>query len=61
MRIFNPTWKDMEVRVTCYRALKAARLTNLNEEPQQELAPNGNSVEFVLPKKRIFTLELTLG
>jgi len=61
MRIFNPTWKDVRARLTCFRPLKSARLTNLNEEPQQDLAPQGNSVEFVLPKKKIYTVELTLA
>ncbi len=58
MRIFNPTSKDLRARVTAYKRIKGAWLTNMNEERREKLRPVGSSVAFAVPRKKIKTLEL---
>jgi len=58
LRIFNPTWKDIDGKLKLYRAVKEAYLTNLNEERQDELEINKDTVELHVPKKKILTIEV---
>ena len=58
LRLFNPTWKDINGKLKFYRPVKEAYLTNLNEERQKELDVHGNTVAIQIPKKKIFTIEL---
>jgi len=61
VRLFNPTWEDVDVRVTCHKPVTLARLCNLNEEPLDELVPMDGAVEFTMEKKKICTLELVFA
>lgn len=60
MRIFNPTAKDVEARVSCYWPVREAHLCNMNEERRQALRPEGSSVSLPVGKKKIVTLELVV-
>ncbi len=60
MRIFNPTSNDTQARVSVYKPIRGAWLTNMNEERRKQLAPRGSEVCFPVQRKRIETLELEL-
>jgi len=61
VRVFNPTDRVLSGRVTLFRPLRAARLTNLNEEPQEDLTPSGASVAFEVGRKKIVTLAVEVS
>jgi hypothetical protein len=73
VRVFNPTDRVLLGRLTLFgsdrpgarfsgqRELRAARLTNLNEEPQADLTPSGSSVAFDVGRKQIVTLAVEMG
>ena len=61
IRAFNPTDRALSGRITLFRPIRAARLTNLNEEPQADLAPQGNVVTFDAGPKKIVTVALEVG
>jgi alpha-mannosidase len=61
VRAFNPTDQALAARLTLFRPIRAARLTNLNEEPQDDLAPEagasgGRAVTFEVGPKKVVTL-----
>jgi len=58
VRIFNPMGRDVKARVTTYKPIKAAWLTNMNEERRENLGPVGSKVAFAVAGKKIRTLEL---
>ena len=58
MRLFNPTWETIEGSVKFYTDIKAAWLTNMNEERREELKPDGKELKLSVAKKKIVTLEL---
>jgi len=58
LRLFNPTDRPVRGKITCYKPIKTARLTNLNEERQKTLNPQGNSLNLTVGKKKIVTVEL---
>ena len=60
VRAFNPTAETVRGRLTLFRPIRAARLTNLNEEPQSDLAPKKNSVTFDAGPKKVVTLALEI-
>jgi hypothetical protein len=61
MRIFNPTARAVRAKITCAQPIRAAYLTNLNEERRERLQPKGRALSLPVPRKKIVTLELTLS
>jgi alpha-mannosidase len=60
LRFFNPTARDLEGKVSLFKEIKGAWLTNMNEERREELTPSGKSVAVPVPKKKIITVEIEL-
>jgi mannosylglycerate hydrolase len=60
VRIFNPTGKSVNGKLTVFKTIKKAWLTNMNEEHGQALKPAGKSVSFKAEKKKIVTLEFSI-
>ena len=58
VRLFNPTKKRIKGVITAAKTITKARLTNLNEEPGEELTPDDNKVNVKVGAKKIATLEL---
>ncbi len=59
VRLFNPTDKGVIGTLRTFQPIRAAWLTNLNEERQRELQPNGDSLNLKVGKKKIVTVEFT--
>ena len=57
MRVFNPTNKAVEGKITCFKKIKNAWLTNLNEERREKLEAAGRTLAFKAGKKKIVTIE----
>lgn len=60
IRLFNPSCKPVSGELKCFKVVKQAWLTNLNEERQKPLKPEGKSVRFKAQKKQIVTIEFVL-
>ena len=60
LRVFNPTWEDMEGSITFWQDIKEAWLTNLNEERREQLQPEGKVLTLCVPKKKIMTIEMVV-
>ena len=60
LRLYNPTERTLKGTVTCYKTIKRARLTNLNEKPDKKLSSQGNSLRLTVAKKKMVTVELVL-
>jgi alpha-mannosidase len=58
VRGYNVTQRPLEVVLRLARTWRRATRVNLNEEPQEELALEGNSVRFVAQPKQIVTVQL---
>jgi len=58
LRLFNPTDDTVEGKVTCYRRIGEAWLTNMNEERREQLAVDGNTISVPFGHKQIITLEV---
>ena len=59
IRVFNPTDKKIDGRISFWKEVRSAKLTNLNEEPYEDIEPKGNEIHLKVEKKRIVTLEVT--
>jgi len=59
IRVFNPTDKKIDGRISFWKEVRSAKLTNLNEEPYEDIEPKGNEIHLKVGKKRIVTLEVT--
>ena len=46
--------------MSLFKEIKAAWLTNMNEERRSALEPEGKSVAVAVPKKKIITIEIEL-
>ena len=61
LRLFNPGMEEVETRINFHFSVKAAWLTNMNEEQKEKLeAVNKNSVLLRFGKKKIITCEIEL-
>lgn len=60
VRLFNPTAKAVKGALKLHRPIKAAWLTNLNEERREELKVAGQTIELEVAHKKIVTLEFVL-
>ncbi len=60
LRVFNPSKKPQACRISLPRAVKSARLANLNEEPLKKAKASGNSVVLELAPKKIQTVLVEL-
>jgi len=60
LRVYNPTSGDLEGRVSFWKEIEEAWLTNLNEERRQQLQPRGSDLPLTVPAKKIMTLELVV-
>lgn len=61
VRIFNPTGKAVKGALKLHRPVKAAWLTNLNEERREELKVAGQTIDLDVPHKKIVTIEFVLS
>ncbi|HPC17557.1 MAG TPA: glycoside hydrolase family 38 C-terminal domain-containing protein [Candidatus Hydrogenedentes bacterium] len=60
VRIFNPSGKTINGALRLFKPFKKAWLTNLNEERESPLKPEGATIKLRVPKKKIVTIEFTL-
>ncbi len=60
VRVFNPTGRAAKGSLTCYRKIKRAWFTNMNEERQEPIKPKDGALAFSVPKKKILTIEFKL-
>jgi len=61
LRFFNPTLKKVQATVACFRRIKRAWETNLNEQRLKVLKPKtANTVTMVARPKKIVTVEIVL-
>ena len=61
MRLYNPTKRDMQAKVSFYKEVKKARILNLNEEPTEaKVAINKSETVFEVKAKKIITLAVEL-
>lgn len=62
LRFFNPTNAKIPATVRCFRPVKKAWLTNLNEDRQRELtSENQRCLSLDVAPKKIITLEIMLN
>jgi len=62
LRFFNPTLKKVKATITCFKNIKQAWETDLNEQRQRKLKlQNNRSVIISAVPKRIITLEIVLS
>ncbi|MFH1738366.1 MAG: glycoside hydrolase family 38 C-terminal domain-containing protein [bacterium] len=57
-RLYNPTSRAVQCRVTVARPIQGAWLTNLDEKKIERLEPKENTLSFPIPKKKIVTIEI---
>lgn len=60
VRLFNPTARAVKGTLKVARPIKAAWVTNLNEERREELKVAGQTIALDVPHKKIVTLEFVL-
>lgn len=60
VRVFNPKDEAVSGKLTLFKPVKRAWLTNLNEEREKELKAAGKEIPLELGKKKIATVEFTL-
>jgi len=60
VRLFNPTNKAVSGELVLFKSVKKAWRTNLNEERQEELKPDGRRIKLRVTKKKIETIEFVL-
>lgn len=60
VRIFNPGDKNVNGTIKLHKTIKKAWLTNLNEERQEALTPNGETLRIAVAKKKIVTIEFQI-
>ncbi len=62
LRLFNPGLEEIKSKVNFHLPVKAAWLTNMNEERKEKLeALNNNSITLRFAKKKIITCEVELA
>lgn len=61
VRLFNPTAKPVDGTIKTFKPIKRAWRTNLNEEREEALKPEGKSLKLRVGAKKIVTVELMLG
>ncbi len=60
VRVFNPLNEDVEGTIRLFKPIKAAWLTNMNEERSETVSPEGNAIKASFGKKKIVTIEFSL-
>jgi len=60
VRLYNPFDLDTQATIRCLWDVKQAYTTNLAEDRQDELAPQGSAVAVSAPAKQIVTVELVV-
>ena len=60
LRLFNPGERSATATVSCFKKIRRAWLTNLDEERQEVISPSGNSLKLKIAKKRIVSIEFQL-
>jgi mannosylglycerate hydrolase len=58
LRLYNPTKDDISGKIVFHKDLKGVWTTNMNEEREEQLQPQGNTLELQVGAKKIVTLEL---
>jgi alpha-mannosidase len=61
VRLFNPTETEVSGTLVTHQPLKAAWLTNMNEERIEPLMPKGSELPIRIGKKKILTVEFVLA
>jgi len=59
MRLFNPTSREIDAKITLHLQINQAWLTNMNEQRKEQLPLKDNNVSVKLGPKKIITIELT--
>jgi hypothetical protein len=60
VRIFNPTTRQITGSLVCWKKVKKAWLTNMNEERRDDLTPQGATIPLKVGKKKIVTIEFEI-
>lgn len=60
LRLFNPGERSVTTTVSCFKKIRRAWITNLDEERQETLSPSGNGLKIKVAKKKIVTIEFQL-
>jgi len=56
VRLFNPTEEAVAGKLSFFKDVKSAWLTDLNEDIQRQLSPQGKSLPLAVGKKKIVTV-----
>ncbi|MEA3365107.1 MAG: glycoside hydrolase family 38 C-terminal domain-containing protein, partial [Candidatus Hydrogenedentes bacterium] len=60
LRLFNPGDQSVATSVSCFKKIRRAWLTNLDEKRGEALSPTNNSLKLKIGKKKIVTIEFQL-
>jgi alpha-mannosidase len=60
LRLFNPGERSVTTTVSCFKKIRRAWVTNLDEERQESLSPAGSDLKIKVAKKKIVTIEFQL-
>jgi alpha-mannosidase len=60
VRLFNPGDRNVTTTLSCFKDIRRAWLTNLDEERLEALSPSGDSLKLKIAKKKIVTIEFQL-
>jgi len=58
LRVYNPSFSAKPVTIEYFKLIQQAWQTNLNEERQAQIKPNGRQIAFELAPKKIATIEI---
>lgn len=58
VRAFNPTSQAIEGKLTFFKPIRTAHLTNLEEKPGDKLATQGNTLSLAVGQKKIVSIEI---
>jgi alpha-mannosidase len=60
LRVYNPTTRSVEARLSIALPVKTAVLTDMEENPVEEARVDGKTVTVPLPPKKVATVKVTL-
>ena len=60
VRLYNPTERQQNAKITAWKRITMAETLQLNEKPVEKLKPSGSEVSFVAGPKKIVTVRLVL-
>ena len=60
LRLFNPTEEALDGAVTFFKPVEQAEFLTLEELPGEKVEPDGNTVRFAVPTRKIVTVRVVL-